>query len=198
MTQTALSNAVGMSQGAYSQLEKGGEGSERTASLAAALGVSPFWLETGAGLPGDGVVEVRDGYERIRRVGASVNASVTGAPVDFVDEDGAPVWFQRGWLESKGLDPAKLFAMGVRGSSMEPTLYDGDLVIFNTSKVEPRDGRVYVVDYEGEMVVKRITRDAGQWWLYSDNPDKSRYPRKACNGHSRVLGEVIYRQSSHI
>lgn len=198
MTQTALSGAVGMSQGAYSQLERNGEGSEKTASLAATLGVSPLWLETGLGLPGDGIVLAQDGYERIRRIAPRPAESPSGSPLDFLDEEGAPIWFERKWLAGKGLDPDKLLAMGVRGSSMETTLYDGDLVVFDTSKREPRDGRVFVINYEGELIVKRLARDACQWWMDSDNQDKTRFPRKAFGEDAGLVGEVVYRQSSRI
>lgn len=198
MTQTSLAVSVGMTQGAYSQLERGGTGSEKTSSLATTLGVSPLWLEAGAGNPDDGVSDARVGYVAVRRVGVKANASVTGAPVDFVDEDGAPIWFQRDWLASQGLEADELLAMKVRGQSMETTLYDGDLVVFSTKKTEPSDGIVHVINYEGEVVVKRMARDAGQWWMDSDNPDKVRYPRKACNGHAQILGRVVYRQSSRI
>lgn len=197
LTQTALSSAIGMSQGAYSQLERSGTASEKTASLAATLGVSPLWLETGEGQPLAGASSPMR-YAKIRRVGLRANASVTGAPVEFVDEDEQPIWFQREWLASKGLNASELLAVSVRGASMEPTLYDGDLVVFDTSRTEPRDGRVFVLNYEGELVVKRMARDGGLWWVDSDNQDKARFPRKACNGCTTILGEVIYRQSSRI
>jgi phage repressor protein C with HTH and peptisase S24 domain len=63
---------------------------------------------------------------------------------------------------------------------MEPGLYDGDTVVVNTEQVTPKDGVVFAVNYEGELVIKRLMRDAGQWWLRSDNADQRRYPRKTC------------------
>lgn len=49
LTQTALAKAVGMSQSAYAGAETTGQGSTYTSQLAAACGVRPEWLATGAG-----------------------------------------------------------------------------------------------------------------------------------------------------
>lgn len=52
LTQAQLATKVGMKQGTLSELETGeSAGTTLIASLAAALGVSAFWLETGKGLP---------------------------------------------------------------------------------------------------------------------------------------------------
>ena len=50
----------------------------------------------------------------------------------------------------------------------------------------------------GAYLVKRLVRDAGQWWLVSDNPDQTRYPRKVCDEHVRIVGEVVQKQSLRI
>jgi len=42
-------------------------------------------------------------------------------------------------------------------------------------------------------------RDAGAWWLESDNADKRAFPRKACTDETTVpVGEVVYKQSERI
>ncbi|HET6561237.1 MAG TPA: S24/S26 family peptidase [Marmoricola sp.] len=59
----------------------------------------------------------------------------------------------------------------VRGSSMEPTLYDGDrLLMLHGSS--PRSGRLAVVRLPGGVVaVKRaVRREADGWWVERDNP----------------------------
>jgi phage repressor protein C with HTH and peptisase S24 domain len=79
-----------------------------------------------------------------------------------------------------------------------PNLYEGDLIVINTQQTEPRDGLAFVASYEGEIVVKRLLRDAGNWWLTSDNPDQRRYPRKVCDEHTQIIGEVVYRQTERV
>lgn len=104
----------------------------------------------------------------------------------------------RRWFEQNHYRPEKLVALKVHGRSMEPKMYDGDLVIVNTESSIPRDGRVFAVNYEGEMVIKRMKRDAGQWFITSDNPDKVRFGDKVCAESCFLLGEVVYLQTETI
>ena len=71
-------------------------------------------------------------------------------------------------------------------------------MIVNTAQTQPKDGVVFAVNYEGEMVIKRLIRDDGQWWLSSDNPDQRRYPRKVCHEGVKLIGEVVHKQSERI
>jgi phage repressor protein C with HTH and peptisase S24 domain len=81
---------------------------------------------------------------------------------------------------------------------MEPGLYDGDTVVVDTAQTEPLDGEAFAVNYDGELVVKRMIRDAGQWWLSSDNPNQAKYPRKACTENTHIIGRIVQKQSMHI
>lgn len=137
-------------------------------------------------------------YPAIRRVTFKLSAGASGFGIQYRDERGAPIVFQRQWYESRNLRPEKLFAVEVSNGSMEPGLYDGDTVVVNTDAVEPKDGVVFAVNYEGELVIKRLIRDEGRWWLSSDNPDQRKYPRKACDEHSVLIGEIVHKQSEKI
>lgn len=171
------------------------------------IGCDANWLETGVGtMSGARIMREHDPvylvdnpeYPAIRRVQLHVQAGVTGFSVQADPEDAAPIVFRRSWFERNGYKPEKLIAMRVKGSSMEPLLFDGDTIVVNTAKTETLDGTVFAINYEGEAVVKRLVRDAGQWWLCSDNPDHARYPRKIANGSAIIIGEVVHRQSEHI
>ena len=174
---------------------------------AAALGVSQQWLATGEGAmqaaAGSAPVAIdlenNPDYPAIRRVRFRLSAGASGFGVDYShSEDGAPIVFQRGWYEARGLKPCKLFAVKVANGSMEPGLHHDDTVVVNTDSVTPKDGVVFAVNYEGEMVIKRLMRDGGQWWLASDNQDQRRYPRKICDEHSVLIGEIVHKQSERI
>lgn len=100
------------------------------------------------------------------------------------------------WVVQRGYSPASLIAIHVRGESMEPTFYEGDLVVLNTADTRPVDGGVFAINYEGEPVVKRMSRDAGQWWLTSDNPDQRKYHRKVCAGEACIIvGRIVRRET---
>jgi repressor LexA len=69
------------------------------------------------------------------------------------------------------------FSVQVSGESMEPTLHDGDFVVFKPYVGDGADipnGKVVVVrNRYGELIVKRLTRVNGSIVLTSDNP---KYP----------------------
>ena len=81
---------------------------------------------------------------------------------------------------------------------MEPGIYDGDTVVINTAQQEPRDGRVFAVNYEGELIIKRLQREAGEWLLSSDNQNKAIYPTKRVTEGTFIIGEVVHKQSERI
>lgn len=138
-------------------------------------------------------------YPAIRRVRFKLSAGASGFGIEYLDEpDEAPIVFRRSWFESHGYRPHRLFAFRVANGSMESGLYDGDTVVVNTDATTPKDGVVYAFNYEGELVVKRLIRDSGQWWLYSDNPDQRRYPPKLCDENCHIIGQIVHKQSERI
>lgn len=182
---------------------------ENLLKAAAALGVRQQWLAMGDGpmvegengkqsMPVELDLENNPDYPSIRRVKFKLSAGATGFGVDYRGDLGPPIPFPRSWYERKGLKPDKLFATTVSNGSMEPGLYDSDTVVVNTAQHEPKDGCVFAVNYEGELVIKRLVRDDGQWWLSSDNPDKTRYPRKVCHEGVILIGEIVHKQSERI
>ena len=204
LTQPELAARAGVSQGTIGNIESGLRKRPRELlSIAAALNVSPEWLETGKGQmqatakqPID--LENNPDYPSIRRVQFKLSAGISGFSVDYQSDMGNPLVFRKEWYEKNGYDPSKLFATYVANGSMEPGLYDGDTVIVNTGQTQPKDGHVFAVNYEGEMVIKRLVRDDGQWWLSSDNPDQRRYPRKVCHEGVSLIGEIVHKQSQRI
>lgn len=137
-------------------------------------------------------------YPAIRRVRFKLSAGISGFAVEYLNDDDAPIVFRRQWFESNGYNPKKLFAVRVANGSMETGLHHGDTVVVNTEQTEPKDGIVFAVNYEGEQVIKRLVRDAGQWWLVSDNPNQAAYPRKVCGEGVFLIGEVVHKQSERI
>ncbi|MCX8017659.1 MAG: helix-turn-helix transcriptional regulator [Rhodocyclaceae bacterium] len=201
MSQAELARRIGVTPGAVS-LWLSGETKTLKASnavlLAKHLGVNPEWLATGRGQMREHAAEpVEAGAELVpvARVQLKLEAGITGYHVQQCDGSGQPIFFRRDFIDRKGWRPSSLIALRVDGDSMEPTLYDGDLVVINTDETHPQDGHVYAINYEGQPVIKRLRRDAGQWWLDSDNP---RYKPKRCDEHAILVGRVVYKQSEHI
>ena len=177
-----------------------------------ALGVSHIWLMTGEGDPRQAPLHrLKDGmtvraldnddtdFVQIRMVKLRLSAGITGFQAEPERRDGGTLGMRRTWIERHNYHPDHLIAILVKGESMEPSLYAGDIVIINMLDTKLVDGAVYAVNYEGEAVVKRLTREAGKWWLTSDNPDQRKYHRKLCQGNGcLVIGRVVRKESDRI
>jgi len=219
MTQIELAKRTGLNQSTISDLEVGkSQGSTFLATLAAAMGVNALWLESGKGpmqageavesvgaLPPGLLFRVQapdnedDGYTEIPMVKLRLSAGISGYEIEPERFAGGSARVPKDWLERTGYTRDHLIAVRVRGESMEPALYEDDLVVINTADTKPIDGQVYAVNYEGEPVIKRLSRDAGRWWLMSDNPDQRKYHRKVCEGDACIIvGRIVRKESERI
>ena len=87
--------------------------------------------------------------------------------------------------------PKHDFTIDVVGDSMFPTIYDGDIV-FVKRAADHVDKRIYVLDIDGETVIKRVIFGNNQITLLSDNPEwKDRIVTGQELASTRILGEVI-------
>ncbi|MDQ1924571.1 S24 family peptidase [Massilia pseudoviolaceinigra] len=135
-------------------------------------------------------------FVRVRKVRLRLSAGIRGFQTELDHSDGGGLMVTRKWLSAKGYNVERLVASEVHGESMEPTLHEQDIVIINTADTTPVDGGVFAVNYEGEAVIKRLSRDAGEWWLTSDNLDQRKYHRKICRGDDCIIvGRVVMKKS---
>lgn len=218
-TRKKISDASGWSEARISQIlsptyRDGRAFSEKIArKLEADLRLDGMYFDQGAApdqaalaaraLDGVQAVVVTDGEDErfypIRKVKLRLSAGITGFAIEPEMHDGSTISVPRSWVERNGYHPEKLVAIKVKGESMEPALYEDDVVIINTADSRPADGVVFAVNYEGEPVVKRMARDIGEWWLTSDNPDQRKYHRKLCRGNEcLIVGRVVRKESDRI
>lgn len=212
----ALASAVGMSYQGVRKILAGGT-KEITAAnsekIAGYLKIRREWLEQGNGsmdlpLPAEAPADARRVAVstdenpdlipvRVKRL--KVKAGISGFAIDPDEDEAPPIYFRWEWLQRRGFKPYNLIASTVGGRSMENTLYDGDLVVTHIAETEPIDGEVFSINYEGEVVIKRLLRDGGRWWLTSDNSDKTRYPHKLwTDADAIIIGRIVHRQSERI
>nr|WP_314540075.1 S24 family peptidase [uncultured Massilia sp.] len=189
---------------------------ENLLQAARALNVNQDWLATGTGpmreaadsaeplqrlKPGTfkRVEAVDDGDPRmtsIPRVRLRLRAGINGFDVEPEHGEDVSWMIPTAWIQARGFKRENLISIGIHGESMEPSFYQGDSVILNTADREPTDGGIFAVNYEGEPIVKRLTRDAGRWWLTSDNSDQRKYQRKVCEGERCIIiGRVVKRET---
>ena len=183
------------------ELERGEvKDSAQLPAIAEVLGGHGLCLQHGRGPKRRSPTPVEPGDSRlpVRRVLFRLSAGVSGYEVEYEDGESEPIFMARRWFEQHRYRPDRLLAIKVSGRSMEPSLYDGDLVIVNLDDTALRDGLVYAANYEGELVIKRLKRDAGVWYLASDSLDKIRFPDKRCSDGCGLIGRIVYRQTEHI
>ncbi|MGZ8158374.1 MAG: XRE family transcriptional regulator [Methylobacter sp.] len=219
LTQGQLAELSGVKQGTISKIERGDQHvSSFDIELAYALDIEAMWLKTGGEEFEPEWIKEKDEikfeylnkkedlhfepsieYLPVRMGSFHLQAGIVGYTVDYMDEEKAPIFFRSDWFKDNGYKPHRLVACQIKGDSMEPRLFAGDIVIINLDDTTPADGGVFAINYEGEMVIKRLIRDAGAWHLQSDNPDKIRHPNKICSIEFCIpIGRVIYRQSKEI
>lgn len=212
-TQTWLGAETGIgSQGAVGQYLRGAIplNIEALMAFCRVIGADPYFISPRLAervhlhsIPGAKQVVVAEqddpNFVQIPMVKLRLSAGVTGFQTEPDRREGGTLGMRRSWVERTKLNPASLIAIQVKGDSMEPSLYEDDVVVLNTSDKRPVDGAVFAVNYEGEAVVKRFARDAGDWWLTSDNPDQRKHHRKVCRGDACIIiGRVVRKESDRI
>ena len=117
-------------------------------------------------------------------------AAGAGAVVDF-ERVKDRIRFRRSWLRKHGLVARQCKVIGVKGTSMEPTLTDGCSILIDLNRRSRLVGHIYVVRTDDGLIVKRAGKNrAGNWQLVSDNPDKKEWPTLRWPADAEVIGEV--------
>jgi len=121
----------------------------------------------------------------------------------FIADQGAArqYAFDREWLAAQvGIPAHRLALIPVSGTSMEPDLYDGDLVMIDRGDVEVLREGVYVFELDDRLYVKRLALRGDRLVVASSNGD---YPptelstlqeRAGFRIHGRVLGSPSFKR----
>lgn len=203
LTQQELADRAGLAQATISKMESG-QISQTTEilTLARVLGVNPDWLARGIGpkeksSPSEVALGSED-FPAIRRVEMKVTAGISGFSIEPLQGEEDPIAFRADWFAKRGYRPDALYALSVGGNSMEPGLSSGDTVVINTLDRQPTDGGVFAINYEGELVIKRLFRIGATWVANSDNLDKHRHPDRPMHEGAFIVGKVVHKQSERL
>jgi len=180
LTREAFGTAIGASAAKVQALEGGRQRVDHPTleAMSRNLGIDVNWLLLGAdnhhalSAPGNENPTITRGnpdFVRIQRF--DVVASAGHGSLTETEIGTGHYAFNRTWLDRRGLQPDNLSVIAVRGDSMEPELYDKDLILLDRTQNVPDDGGVYVVRYSGELFVKRIQKMlGGEMAMRSTNP----------------------------
>lgn len=187
-------------------------GGAKMLALATALNVRVEWLEYGRGemresaqpAPESGRTPPRSfdlndepGYTGVLQLTAR-GSTGDGDDNPHVEIRGVMA-FKSAWLRANNLNQKHLDVIYANGHSMEPTINDGDVLLVDESKIEPKDGQIFAMQSESKgTIVKRLVKsDFDGWIIRSDNPDKARYGDETLRdgeiNEVRIIGRVVWR-----
>ena len=116
---------------------------------------------------------------------------------DWIAIPNAPShWYSKEFFTNRNIDPDRCVLYTVHGNSMEPTICDGDEILFYVDKdltiQKIRDGGIYVFSFNGALKVKRLSLQNDGVVVSSDNPeyDKEFYSEDKLD-KLRIYGRVI-------
>ncbi len=213
LSQQEVANRAGMSQPTYYKIESGK--TKRTTyihELAQVLGVTPKWLTTGEG-------EMLSAQAQVDELVASLPNGISHDEIEpwrkqvwvhfydvsFCCGDGAgypefealkkTLPFDESFFRYRHLNPKHFKMIYAKGDSMAPYIQEADAVGIDVSDIEPREGEVYALFWDGDLLIKRIYKEGGGVLrLASDNKNYRDKIVDDSNGKSLIIiGRVVYR-----
>lgn len=129
----------------------------------------------------------------------NVKGSCGGGFLNFEQMPKGHLIKEASFFKKYDLKPENAFAIYADGDSMADYISDGDLVIFDKSKTEPKSGEIFAIEHPDGLRIKTLRRLIdGTWILESRNPDKRRYPDEVIPpgsaGLLKIYGQYLYRQ----
>lgn len=211
LSQHDLARISSVSQSTIASLENGrAKGSKFLVLIASALAVDVEWLMTGEGdRERWDIAHHRESDDQPRRVEGAPGGPDRTLWVDWfsyeINPAGAIQWTTRE-EHAIGLS-ANVFratrahfedcrGLAMQGDSMEPFLFDREMLVVDSTRVQPREAKVYALVFEGEQMVKQIFKQSGgALLLHSFNtkyPDRL-IPAEHVDG-LHIVGQCIYRE----
>lgn len=166
-------------------------------SLHERLDVNLNWLLTGDGAPYEEHGEFAHSTEQIALPRYSVQASAGGGALVLSQEVNGTFTVGRDWLSRYVPPGAKTGIIEARGDSMEPTIFDGDILLLNFSidRSAVDGGGVFVITVDGSLLVKRlqVTLD-GHVLVLSDNDnyETEKVTREYADERMIVHAQVVW------
>lgn len=213
---TVSAAAVGVTP---EQLNKWAKGTvkvpvEALRTLAEAANVDFSWLATGGGAtPRNGPIQIRELGSKRDQVAEpeadlaapdfirlpifrDVHASAGPGAVPIAEQANDVVAFGRRFLRDQGAVPEKCSIIWARGTSMEPTIPDGSILVIDHSQSTVEHGCIYVFNVADRLLVKRARwRMDGKLDLVSDNTNEV-HPIETFAADTveqlRVVGRLVY------
>ena len=199
-----FARAVGVVQPSLARWVKGEADPTRTnlVKIAEASGVSLDWLALGVGNM-DGVepqakksevnlIASNDETFSVIKDCREVRISAGGGGFNDEYKPYQTTKVEKAWLDSRRLKAEDCAMFLVSGDSMYPTLKDGEEIIVDRSKKELKDGKIFVLNNEGAMLVKKVQITYNGITLISQNTEYAPIELNAEQANNLiVIGQVV-------
>ena len=218
LKQETLAEAAGVSQNTIHKLTSGkAQSTRKLIEIAAALGVSPVWLQTGEGAPAArSAVSVADGSPLVLEplhpwdsdtpldedevelpLYKEVEMSAGAGRTAVREIEGRKLRFSYATLRASGVDPSAAICAQLTGNSMEPLIMDGSTIGVDTATTHITDGEIYALEHDGMLRVKFVYRlPGGGIRLRSFNreeyPDEEYSPEDMRSRQISLIGWVFW------
>lgn len=166
----------------------------------AAAGADVGYIVTGVRSGGD--EEVVDPWEEFEQVISHLEIFAAAGPGVNHEDDGRleVLAFRKAWLKEQRLQAGNLSAIRSSGDSMEPTIQDGDTLLVDHSKIDPRVSRggIYVLRTEDGLRVKRLSFStvSRELIIASDNTSANPHPERIAIDkifeETKIIGKVVW------
>ena len=207
LSQAGLSKLLGVSQASIAAIEAGrNKRPTNLVSIAKALDVSPYWLETGkkdkeivSNATPLGKIEEWDNdtplseddceaplYKEIKL------SAGNGFADDIEDYNGYKLRFSRNTLRKHGISPENVVCVMADGDSMEPVFPSGATLGIDTGSKNIRDGQIYAINHGGLLRTK-ILHKLPENKVRIRSYNQSEYPdEEASLDDLSVIGRVFW------
>lgn len=198
MSQSELARRIGVSQQAIGKLVKGHvQTSRHLHVIARELQTTPHYLTGETDDPSEGALPVPTpdlladqlGLVEIKEIDLAYGM---GACYHDLPANVQTRHFPLNWLRFyTNSSPDNLFFARAIGDSMMPTLFDGDMVLIDTSEREPRfSDQIWAIAYGITGMIKRLRpMPDGSVKILSDNDRVP--PEIAVDGEMHIIGRVV-------
>lgn len=207
LSQAGLSKLLGVSQASIAAIEAGrNKRPTNLVSIAKALDVSPYWLETGkedkeivSNATPLGKIEEWDNDTPLSEddceapLYKDVKLSAgNGFADDIEDYNGYKLRFSRNTLRKHGISPENVVCVMADGDSMEPVFPSGATLGIDTGSKNIRDGQIYAINHGGLLRTK-ILHKLPENKVRIRSYNQSEYPdEEASLDDLSVIGRVFW------
>ena len=213
-TQEELATAVGCGQSTIGNLESSGNSKSQTTSkwlpkIADVLDVPVLWLTddkyAGCDPLASDVVKSQSVMAEVHHPVENVlvpileNHVTGGSGSEFLDVDvlAGNLSISREWAQRTLVplprDIRRLRVVHAKGDSMKPTIGPGNVLLVDTGHITPDIDGIYVLRADGQLFVKRVSREPGMApVISSDNPAHKTVTSLDGTREIDIVGRVLY------